>query len=197
MKFNTDGKLLKGFNSQPREARLYVNGSPTAVEVFYESLPTKEQQIMIIKNLSESYPYIRFNRMEYNMIIESSNNGIEWIPSEEQEENQQIQIYRIFDPNIIISGFEFEKSQSFESNGMEFIRAEGYYSIDQSNELPTEVKAFFKMEKDSKRWIRITTANNELFAMTQRDFPPFTDTLSLKFSECCEFFSSPDKLRNA
>jgi hypothetical protein len=37
MRFNPDSELLKGFNSQRTEARLYVNDSPTAVELSYES----------------------------------------------------------------------------------------------------------------------------------------------------------------
>jgi hypothetical protein len=54
MKFNTDSELLKAFNSQRRGARLYVNDSPTAVEVSYESLPTTEHRMVTIKNLNES-----------------------------------------------------------------------------------------------------------------------------------------------
>jgi hypothetical protein len=94
MRFNTDSELLKGFNSQRREAHLYVNDSPTAVEVSYESANERTTD-NDSQELNESSPYIGFNRIGENTLVESSNDGIEWMRSEEQEESQQIQILSI------------------------------------------------------------------------------------------------------
>ena len=69
----------------------------------YESLPTTEHRMVTIKNLNESSSYIRFNYIGQDTLVESSNHGVDWMRSEEQEENQQIQIYRIFDTNIVQS----------------------------------------------------------------------------------------------
>jgi hypothetical protein len=182
MKFLNFTDMLHQFNFQRREARLYINDSPTAVEVFYE--PSK----MIVKNLNESSSYVRFTWAENKTLVESSDDGLAWEShneqTEEKEESDQIQIYRLFDPNVIIPMSKIEKKESFMAENLELIRAEGKYSI-QELALPRQVKDFFENEKDTERWLRLQITNNDLVGIVQKDFPPFKDTLTLRFGQCC------------
>ena len=74
--------------------------------------PLNSCWLLPVDHLVTPSSYIRFNYIGRDTLVESSNDGVDWMRSEEQEENQQIQIYRTFDPNIVISGSELEKKGS-------------------------------------------------------------------------------------
>lgn len=147
---------------------------------------------MEIRNLQEISPYIRISRsppenIEQSPIfspVEGSDNGVEWKALEDDEIAESFQIYRVFDPVFILPQCEFE-SESAESGKY----LEGYYNVEHLR-LPTSIKKLFGENEENIRKIGIryylspppSPPYHQLYAMTQNDFPPFTEAISLTFS---------------
>jgi|RhiMethySRZTD1v2_1073278.scaffolds.fasta_scaffold539570_2 hypothetical protein len=173
------------FNNSSRDARLFVNNSPSSVEVRYSLEQAGDNNVfkaITIRNLVGLPPFIRFLENSDSIATESSSNGLEWT-KHTGEESQQVQIYRLFDPNIILPIAKIQKARISifrERPKLERIQFEGKYST-HNLFLPDQVKKFFWKCKETVRWLRVEFFNEELLFMAQKDFPPFKDTLNLMF----------------
>jgi hypothetical protein len=149
-------------------ASLVRNAELTPVTFEYERDKT------IMSGLGEDLP--PFVRIWKSGKIEGSLNRISWLEFG-PDATCELQIYRLFDPvsvlpRVRISG-PTEEPLSI---------VEGSYEI-ADLDLPSSLFEYFKEEKSLSRWIRLRVFKDDLLSMSQQDFPPYSDTITLVFSD--------------
>jgi hypothetical protein len=185
-------QLLRQLVQQDKKADKYASYSQKdKYGELFDLLLKYSKNYMEIRNLQEISPYIRLLRQETEnneqiiSPVEASDNGVEW-QSLDIEIQEAFQIYCLFDPVFILPESEFESDELYEDGR---IYVEGYYNI-QGFRLPKDVKKLFDENNDNIRKIAISfhsysdrngTKNYVLDNMVQKDFPPFSDTISLSF----------------
>jgi hypothetical protein len=159
--------ILHNFKRRTVHARLLVNNVATPVEIEYRG------SRMTIRNLEDLPPYVRLEED----VVKASDDSYNW-ERVDDEESQEFQIYRVLDPNWVLDITRFEPYDEEPRFPVETWH--GTYNVEELR-LPDRVKNFL-MEGGSQRWIRARVFDHaELLEMTQEDFPPFADTITLEF----------------
>lgn len=158
-------EVLNPFKSGQAQARLFVNDAPTNVVL------TWDRSSMTIENL-EDLPHVRLHP---DGRLEISKDATEWLRTDE-EMASSLQVYRTLDPIAILPKTEFI---NVAERGA-FTIKEGNYSVNRLD-LPNTVVKFFERHGDTRRWVRVSQLDGMLVELTQRDFPPFPDMISLNF----------------
>jgi hypothetical protein len=160
--------ILSRFKRSTFHARLFVNDEATPVEIEYRG------SRMTIRNLEDLPPYVQLEEG----IVKVSDDGYKWEKVDDEEESQELQIYRILDPSWVLEVTSFEHYEKKPRFPVETWR--GAYKVKELR-LPDPVKNFLKQD-GIFRWIRARVFDRtELLEMTQKDFPPFADTITLVF----------------
>jgi len=168
-------QLLENFIKTTKFSKVSVNNVYSSVEVKFE------REIMEIRNLADFYPFLSFKiqRPENNLIglkISYSQNGEEWYELNDADMTNQLEIFLLYHPLFVLPRTKFEIRDDFIPQTIE-----GRYSI---ADLPfhSDVKQFFSENDENSRKVRIVHYDNHLTHMTQKDFPPFNEVVSLEFS---------------
>ncbi len=161
--------ILETFKHDTVFGRVFVNDTPTSVEAKYTP------STMEIRNLNDLPPYIRIGRGG-EPTAETSENGVEW-DRLESPDSHELQIYRLLDPILVLPPALLQEAAQPIPN-------EGVYAAP-TLPLPENVKDFLIQGGDKWRWVRIRFLyrpyRRRLFSMAQKDFPPFTDAITIEF----------------
>lgn len=173
-------RIIDNFRRTPRYARLYINDSPSPIEINYMN-----EQIEI-SNLQEFYKHVRIpipdnpkTYMRPHFLTSSASADLEHWEILDEEESQWMQIYRMWDPVFFLSRLE-ETQIEFPKEVNHLYTINGSYSILESESLPL-IKEFFMKYSETTRRFRIHLFNHEVLALIQKDLPPFQDTITLEF----------------
>lgn len=177
--------LMLSLRDYPVYAKVLVNSNPTQVEVKFRGLYTE------MRNLQEFPLFVSLllqpqtHQSQYEnpfetpglpqYIAKESEDGREWHEIDDKEISEGLQIYCLYNPSFILPKVKFKLV-----HGIVPTVIEGEYSIE-SLSIPETVKEFFKDNNELIRTVRITHHNNHLVNMTQKDFPPFNDQITLEF----------------
>lgn len=150
-------------------ASVFINNELTSIMLEYE--PDE----ITINNLGEELPpFIRIRREARR--VKASSDRIEWFELSEYED-QQLQIYRLLDPVFLLPHIHVERT--IEVFPKTFIK-DGSYKIDKLD-FPSALTEYFKEEENLFRWIRLYASDNQLLSLSQQDFPPSSDIVTLHF----------------
>jgi hypothetical protein len=133
-----------------------------------------ERDKTVISGLGEDLP--PFVRMWKSGKIEGSLNRIDWLEFD-LDTTRELQIYRLFDPISVLPHVRIAGPTEEPLSVVE-----GSYEI-ADLKLPPSLLEYFKEEKSLSRWIRLRVFKDDLLSMSQHDFPPYSDTLTLIFSD--------------
>jgi hypothetical protein len=168
-------RLLENFFKTTKFSRVSINDLNTSVEVKFE------REKMEIRNLQDFYPFMSFDLIGsgnniVKLKISYSQNGYDWNVLDDTDMTNQLEIFLLYHPIFILTNTKFEIKTDYIPSEIE-----GIYFIE---DLPfhADVKQFFKENNENMRTVRILHDNEQLIRMTQKDFPPFNDQVSLKFS---------------
>lgn len=180
MNINDIIKSVKGyFPKVIIYSQMYVNDFPTQVEIKYSP------EFMEIRNLEE-LPDMRFDMETLNGTttrILVSGDGETWNVLEDSEMEQDLQIYRLLHPLFVLPHLEFEVSEIVDVTEL---NVEATYTLE-SMPFPPSVKEFFSQNNEKRRRLRLTLVPGwgyptYIAQITQRDFPPFRDTITIRFN---------------
>lgn len=150
-------------------ANVLVNEKPIPLTLEYE--PDR----ITLNNPGEDFPpFIRIWRSTRK--IEASLDRVEWSRSEEIEE--ELQLYLILDPAFLLPHVSSERTIETEIGVM----IDGIYSVDKLD-FPPLLTGYFREEENTRRWVRLFSIGAYLVSMSQQDFPPYTNTVTLLFDE--------------
>ena len=164
--------LIKKLEKRFREekilfANVLVNEKPTPLTLEYE--PDR----ITLNNPGEDFPpFIRIWRDTRK--IEASADKVEWSRSEEIE--KELQLYLILDPAFLLPHVFGERTVETKVG----IMIDGFYNVDELG-FPSLLAGYFKEEGNIRRWIRLFSVGEYLLSMSQQDFPPYNDTVTLLF----------------
>jgi len=152
-------------------ASVIVNAEITPIFLEYE--PDK----ITINNLGEDLPpFIRIWRDEKK--VKASSDKIKWLELDEHE-SQELQIYRLLDPVFLLPGVDVERTVEVTSK---IFLIDGSYPVNKLD-FPQALIEHFEEEKNLLRWIRLYILDDGLLSMSQQDFPPYSDVVTLLFSK--------------
>jgi hypothetical protein len=151
-------------------ARVLLNNKIASLTIEYE------QDKITLNNLGEDLP--RFLRIWRNKRrAEASFDRVKWSELD-KDESEELQIYHLLDPRFILPEVKVEKPLKIVHP---YILIDCSLNIEELD-LPESVIHYLKEEGAQIRWIRLCSKNNQLVYMSQQDFPPYTDTVTLIFN---------------
>lgn len=155
-------------------ARVILNAEATPVVIEYE--PNK----MTVNHLGEDLPpFLRFLIYDRKVKeIQASSDRIDWKPLEE-DIGQELKIYLLLNPTFLLPRIKLERPPIKVTPRNFFI--EGSYHVGELD-LSQHVKEYFEEEGNIERWIKLYVIDKHLLFISQQDFPPFQDTITLLFS---------------
>jgi len=154
-------------------ANVLINAKVTPLTIEYES------DKIAISNLGEDLPpFLRIWREKEK--VEASLDRIKWFELPE-EESRELQIYLLLDPVFLLPHVEIKRAVEFRPK---VFLIDGSYYVEKLK-LPDTIVRYFKEEENLLRWIRFYSINGHLISMSQQDFPPYPDVVTLIFEPYC------------